>query len=116
MVTEDPGATVDTWIAGGLQFANGAAYSYVVVVGTGNTREPWARDLHAAQIATPLLETLLADLNELSRKEAQPALLPPPTVASQRSDSSDARAKSSAPGATASIAKAGEARDAVFTK
>ena len=34
-VTADRDATVDTWIAGGLQFANGAAYSYVVLVGTG---------------------------------------------------------------------------------
>ena len=31
----DINATVDTWIAGGLQFANGAAYSYVVLIGTG---------------------------------------------------------------------------------
>ena len=61
-VTEDINATVDVWIAGGLQFANGAAYSYVVVVGTGSAREPWARNLHAAQVAAPLLDTLLTDL------------------------------------------------------
>ena len=61
-VTEDANATVDAWITGGLQFANGAAYSYVVVVGTGSAREPWARNLHAAQVAVPLLDALLTDL------------------------------------------------------
>jgi membrane peptidoglycan carboxypeptidase len=61
-VTEDPNATVDAWIAGGLQFTNGAAYSYVVVVGTGSVREPWARRLHSSQVAAPLLEILLNDL------------------------------------------------------
>ena len=61
-VTEDVDATVDAWIAGGLQFTNGSAYSYVVVVGTGSTSEPWARSLHAAQVAVPLLEALLTDL------------------------------------------------------
>ncbi|MET0431982.1 MAG: glycosyl transferase family 51, partial [Hyphomicrobium sp.] len=54
--------TVDAWASGGLQFANGAAYSYVVLVGTGNASQPWARDLHAAQIAAPLLDVLLQDL------------------------------------------------------
>jgi membrane peptidoglycan carboxypeptidase len=61
-VTEDVDATVDAWITGGLQFTNGAAYSYVVVVGTGSAREPWARNLHAAQVAVPLLHALLTDL------------------------------------------------------
>jgi hypothetical protein len=61
-VTEDSDATVDAWVTGGLQFANGAAYSYVVVVGTGSAREPWAHKLHAAQVAVPLVETLLQDL------------------------------------------------------
>jgi penicillin-binding protein 1A len=61
-VTADRDATVDVWIAGGLQFASGAAYSYVVVVGTGSASEPWARKLHASQVAAPLLETLLQDL------------------------------------------------------
>ena len=61
-VTTDRDATVDAWIAGGLQFASGAAYSYVVVVGTGSASEPWARKLHASQVAAPLLETLLQDL------------------------------------------------------
>ncbi|MEI9900516.1 MAG: transglycosylase domain-containing protein [Hyphomicrobium sp.] len=61
-VTEDVNATVDAWIAGGLQFSNGAAYSYVVVVGTGSSRNAWARNLHAAQVAVPLLDALLTDL------------------------------------------------------
>ena len=61
-VTEDPNVTVDAWATGGLQFSNGAAYSYVVVVGTGSTRAPWARRLHSSQIAAPLLEVLLQDL------------------------------------------------------
>jgi len=61
-VTEDVDATVDAWITGGLRFGNGAGYSYVVVVGTGTPSQPWARKLHAAQVAVPLLETLLNDL------------------------------------------------------
>jgi len=66
-VTIDPNATVDAWIAGGLQFTNGAAYSYVVVVGTGDAHEPFARRLHAAQVAAPLLRALLEDLEADSR-------------------------------------------------
>ena len=68
----DINATVDTWIAGGLQFANGAAYSYVVLIGTGSPTQSWARSLHAAQIGVPLLETLLADLKEHARKHGVP--------------------------------------------
>ena len=74
---EDPNPTVDTWIAGGLQFANGAAYSYVVLVGTGSTREPFGRSLHAAQVASPLLEVLLKDLEPKQR----PAVATAPTAA-----------------------------------
>jgi penicillin-binding protein 1A len=74
-VTVDPNATVDTWITGGLQFANGAAYSYVVLVGTGH--ESWARSVHAAQAAVPLAEVLLADLKEHGRRNP----LPIPSVA-----------------------------------
>lgn len=59
---DDPNQTVDVWAAGGLQFTNGQAYSYVVVVGTGSTKEPFGRSLHAAQVAAPLLEVLLKDL------------------------------------------------------
>lgn len=75
-VTADPDATVDAWITGGLQFNNGAAYSYVVVVGTGSSSEPWARGLHAAQVATPLLETLLQDLAGHAKTHPRRDLLP----------------------------------------
>ncbi len=82
-VTEDVDATVDAWIAGGLQFANGAAYSYVVVVGTGSAREPWARNLHAAQVAVPLLDALLSDLEaEATGGKRAPAPAKPKTPAS----------------------------------
>jgi len=76
MVNEDPNNTVDTWTAGGLQFTNGAAYSYVVMVGTGSAREPWARSVHAAQM-TRLINALLLDLEAHSRKNPAPGLLPP---------------------------------------
>ncbi len=74
-VTEDPDATVDAWIAGGLQFSNGAAYSYVVVVGTGAASAPWAHKLHASQVAAPLLETLLQDLEADAKANPRPDLL-----------------------------------------
>ena len=61
-VGTDVNATVDTWIAGGLQFASGQAYSYVVLVGTGSPSKSWAHSLHAAQIAQPLAAALLEDL------------------------------------------------------
>ena len=67
---------MDAWIAGGLQFANGAAYSYVVLVGTGSTSEPWAHNVHAAKVASPLLETLLADLAEHAKRNPDPGALP----------------------------------------
>ncbi len=60
--TEDPNQTVDIWVAGGLQFSTGRAYSYVVLVGTGSTSEPFGRSMHAGQVAAPLLEILLEDL------------------------------------------------------
>ena len=75
-VSEDRDATVGVWIAGGLQFANGAAYSYVVLVGTGNARQPWARSVHAADIA-PLAEVLLRELAEHSVK-GKPVVRPAP--------------------------------------
>ena len=75
-VTDDINSTVDTWIAGGLQFANGAAYSYVVLVGSGSTAEPWSRSLHAAQIGVPLAHVLLQDLEGHAKKNAVAALLP----------------------------------------
>ena len=77
MVTADPNATVDAWLAGGLQFQNGAAYSYVIVVGTGSTSEPWAGSLHSAQLAAPLANVLLADLEAHAKGNPMPGLLPP---------------------------------------
>lgn len=77
-VASDPNATVDAWISGGLQFTNGAAYSYVVVVGTGSTSQPWATGLHAAQIAAPLLDKLLQDLAIHAKANPHRELLPPP--------------------------------------
>jgi membrane peptidoglycan carboxypeptidase len=83
----DSNATVDTWIAGGLQFGNGAAYSYLVLVGTGSPSQSWARSLHAGQVGVPLLETLLADLKEHARKHGVPAAQQsPPVAAGARSD------------------------------
>jgi penicillin-binding protein 1A len=61
-VNADPDETVDVWATGGLQFANGAAYSYVILVGTGTPNEPFARSLHSSQVAAPLLAALLSDL------------------------------------------------------
>ncbi|MGH1419444.1 MAG: transglycosylase domain-containing protein [Hyphomicrobiaceae bacterium] len=77
-VNEDPDATVDAWITGGLQFANGATYSYVVLVGTGAAREPWARKLHSSQVAAPLLESLLEDLKAHAQENPRKDLLPKP--------------------------------------
>jgi membrane peptidoglycan carboxypeptidase len=79
--TADPAQTVDTWVAGGLQFASGNAYSYVVLVGTGSTREPFARNLHAAQVAAPLLAILLADLEAAERRGRSAAKSPVPKSA-----------------------------------
>lgn len=74
--TADASQTVDTWITGGIQFANGAAYSYVVMVGTGSTSMPWATNLHGGQVGTPLLEVLLRDLSEHARRHPRPDILP----------------------------------------
>jgi hypothetical protein len=76
----DIDATVDTWIAGGLQFANGAAYSYLVLVGTGSPSQAWARSLHAAQVGVPLLETLLSDLEEHAGRHGPAVTRPPPRI------------------------------------
>ena len=70
-VGADINATVDTWIAGGLQFAD-ARPTHVVLIGTGAPAQSWARSLHAAQIGVPLLETLLADLKEHAKKHGVP--------------------------------------------
>jgi penicillin-binding protein 1A len=80
-VTDDINSTVDTWIAGGLQFANGAAYSYVVLVGSGTTSQPWSRNIHAAQVGVPLADALLRDLEGHSRKNAVVAVVPPKPAA-----------------------------------
>lgn len=81
-VTADPNATVDVWTTGGLQYANGAAYSYVVLVGTGSVSEPWATALHAADAAAPLVDTLLQDLASHAQINPQRQLLPPPPTPS----------------------------------
>ena len=75
-VTTDPNATVDNWITGGLQFQSGAAYSYVILVGTGSGSQPWGTSLHAAQIAAPLAEVLLTDLSAHAKSNPEPRLLP----------------------------------------
>ena len=56
--------TVDLWVAGGIKFDSGAAYSYVLLIGTGSPAHPWARDLYAGQVAEPLLRVLLEDLED----------------------------------------------------
>jgi penicillin-binding protein 1A len=75
-VTLDPDATVDAWATGGMQFANGAAYSYVVVVGTGSASSPWARSVHSSQAAAPLLAALLPELEAHAKANPRPDLLP----------------------------------------
>jgi len=74
----DPSAydTVDLWVTGGIKFATGAAYSYVVLVGTGNPSQPWARDLYAGSATEPLLRALLADLAEVAANKPAPDALP----------------------------------------
>ena len=75
-VGSDPNATIDTWITGGLQFNNGAAYSYVVLVGTGTPGSPFAQGLHAGQVAAPLLDDLLSNLAADAKNNARPDLVP----------------------------------------
>ncbi len=79
-VTGDIHATIDGWVTGGLKFDNGAAYSYVVVVGTGSAAEPFANRLHSSQLAVPLTRTLLEALEEHARDHPV-VKLPPPRVA-----------------------------------
>ena len=45
--------------------------------GTGSARDPWARNLHSAQLAAPLLETLLLDLEAEAKAHPRPDLLSP---------------------------------------
>lgn len=93
-VNEDPDESVDVWATGGLQFSNGAAYSYVVLVGTGTPRQPFARRLHAGQVAAPLLDVLLRDLAEDARRH--PVRSRP--QASELTTSSTASTQRTAPG------------------
>lgn len=72
----DPNApdTVDLWVAGGIQFATGHAFSYVVLIGTGSPGQPWARDMYAGSTTEPLLRVLLKDLERLAnRTKAAPS-------------------------------------------
>ncbi|MEZ5850869.1 MAG: transglycosylase domain-containing protein [Hyphomicrobiaceae bacterium] len=72
--TDDANQTVDIWVAGGLQFSTGRAYSYVVLVGTGSTSAPFGRSVHSGQVAAPLLEVLLEDLERAQgERHAGPA-------------------------------------------
>ena len=64
----DADDTVDLWVAGGIKFKAGPAYSYVILVGTGNPNTPWARDLYAGSLIEPLLRALLEDLTKMSRE------------------------------------------------
>jgi membrane peptidoglycan carboxypeptidase len=79
-VAADRNATVDVWTTGAIQFANGAAYSYVVLTGTGSANQPWGTSLHAAQVAAPLLDVLLNDLAAHAKANPMPSLLPPRPV------------------------------------
>ncbi len=62
--TSDPDTTVDVWIAGGIRFTDGRAYSYMILVGSGDAMRPLADRLHASQLAAPLLRVLLDDLRQ----------------------------------------------------
>ncbi len=64
--TEDPDTTVDVWLTGGVQFSNGRAYSYVVLVGSGSVSHPLGYRLHSSQLAAPLLGVLMEDLQKLA--------------------------------------------------
>ena len=84
--TPDPRAddTVDLWIAGGIAFETGAAFSYVVLVGTGNPSTPWGRDLYAGSVAAPLLRRLLEDLAKLAAQDGRTSATPEPREAAAR--------------------------------
>lgn len=63
--------TVDLWVAGGISFASGAAYSYVVLIGSGSPSTPWGRDLYAGAVAEPILRALLDDLARMAVRDKQ---------------------------------------------
>ncbi len=69
--TDDADTTVDVWLAGGVQFTNGKAYSYVVLVGSGSVGEPLGYRLHSSQLAAPLLGVLMKDLEQLAAPKVQ---------------------------------------------
>ena len=110
--TVDPNATVDTWITGGVQFANGAAYSYVVLVGTGSASESWAHNMNAAQI-TPLVDVLLQDLEAHSKTNPAIYLLPPKPAPSA-SPSANATPPAASPKLAAVRPLTGAERQRVF--
>lgn len=106
-VNIDPDETVDVWATGGLQFANGAAYSYVILVGTGTPRRPFARKLHSSQVAAPLLNVLLQDLGGLARsfraaRRAQPASASATAPSQQPANAATAKTAPSVPRKTSS--------------
>lgn len=63
--------TVDLWVAGGIRFETGAAFSYVILIGTGNPSRPWARDLYAGAVTEPLHRALLEDLEKLAERKGR---------------------------------------------
>lgn len=67
----DPSQSVDTWIAGGIRFETGAAYSYVVQIGTGSTERPFGTRLNAGELLSPLADALLSDLEAEAQAQAK---------------------------------------------
>jgi penicillin-binding protein 1A len=67
---EASGGTIDLWTVGGIQFATGEAYSYVVLMGTGSVIEPWASGLGAGYVTAPLVNALLEDLATLESPQS----------------------------------------------
>lgn len=53
----------DWWVAGGLEFSDGRAYSYVVTMGSGSPREAFANNMGGGRLA-PIISVLLQDLKE----------------------------------------------------
>jgi penicillin-binding protein 1A len=53
----------DLWIAGGIEFMDGRAYSYVISLGAGSPRAAFAKNLGGG-ILSPLAGVLLQDLLE----------------------------------------------------
>jgi penicillin-binding protein 1A len=84
-VTSNQNATIDGWVTGGLKFDNGAAYSYVIVVGTGSASQPFASRLHSSQLAVPLVRTLLKSLEKHSVEHpVVPKRLPENSIAARK--------------------------------